>query len=344
MGGMTRSERQGMEQLRIRAVRQIRDGVSVSEVARALGVSRVAVYSWVRAYDDGGFEALRSRKARGSKPKLAIEQMRRLRTLVVGADPRQLRFEFALWTREMVAELIEREFGVTMSPSAVGRMLRRVGMSPQRPLWRAYQADPEAVERWKTTEYPAIRAEAARLGAVIFFGDEAGVGSDHHCGTTWGLLGQTPIVKSTGARYSVNMISAVSPRGDFHFMLTEGRVDSDVFIEYCQRLLDDNPSRPVFLVVDGHSSHKSKKTKEWVRSTGGRLRLFYLPAYSPQLNPDEWAWNNVKSARIKRAGVTSLDDLRNKAMAALQRLQAMPELVRAFFRDPDLHYITDTRS
>jgi len=123
-------------------------------------------------------------------------------------------------------------------------------------------------------------------------------------------------------------------------MLTEGRVNSDVFLEYCRRLLADNPGRPVFLIVDGHSSHKSRKTKEWVQSTNGRIRLFYLPAYSPQLNPDEWAWNNVKNARIGRAGISSLDDLRSKAVAARERLRAMPELVRGFFGDPDLRYIT----
>ena len=178
-----------MEQIRVRAVTQALRGVSVQDIVSALGVSRSSVFSWIAQYNKDGMNALRSRKAHGAKPKLTVTQLTKLRTLVVGVDPRQLRFEFALWTREMVAELIQREFGVTMSLSGVGLLLRRLGMSPQRPLWRAYQGDPEAVEAWKTNQYPAIAAEAKRIGAAIFFQDEASVRSDHHAGTTWGLVG-----------------------------------------------------------------------------------------------------------------------------------------------------------
>ena len=305
-----------------------------------LGVDRSTVFRWVKSYNEGGLSALKEKKALGKPPKLNVSQVAKLRTLILGADPRQLRFQFALWTREMIAELILREFDVEMSLSAVGRMLRRIGLSPQRPLWRAYQANPDAVERWKSEEFPAIRAEAAKVGAAIFFQDEASVRSDFHGGTTWAEVGRTPVVKTTGARYSVNMISAVSAQGKLHFMLVEGTVDSDVFIGYCERLLHDNQGKPVFLIVDGHPSHRSKRTKEWVASMEGRLRLFYLPGYSPQLNPDEWVWKNVKHDRIGRAGVTSFEDLREKAVGALERLAGMPELVRSFFRDPDLHYIT----
>ncbi len=147
-------------------------------------------------------------------------------------------------------------------------------------------------------------------------------------------------MKTTGARYRVNMISAVSAQGALKFALTEGNVDAEVFIDFCQRLQHDHGDRPVFLVVDGHPSHRAKKTEEWVKSTNGQFRIFYLPAYSPQLNPDEWVWNNVKSARVGRAGVVSENDLRAKATAALQRLVDLPDIIRGFFRDPDLRYIT----
>ncbi len=140
------------------------------------------------------------------------------------------------------------------------------------------------------------------------------------------------------------MISAVSAQGALKFVLTDGNVDSDVFIDFCKRLAHDYGERPVFLVVDGHSSHKSKKTKEWVASTKGRFQLFYLPGYSPQLNPDEWVWSNVKSAKVGRAGIDSHEDLKNKAVGALRRLVEMPQIVRGFFRDPDLRYITACQS
>lgn len=328
-----------MERLRARVVKRVQRGERVDDVAAVAGVDPSSVYRWVRLYSQGGEEALRSTKAKGNAPKLSAEQAKKLRQLIVGCDPRQLAFEFALWTREMICELIAREFEVEMSLSAVGRLLKRMGLSAQRPIWRAYQANPEAVQRWKAEEFPIIKAEAAKAGAQIFFCDEASVRSDFHSGTTWGEIGRTPVVKSTGARYSVNMISAITPKGKLHFRLVEGKVNAEAFISYCQALLDDNRGRPVFLIVDGHPSHRAKKTKEWVRSTGGKLRLFYLPGYSPQLNPDEWVWKNVKADRIGRAGVTSLEDLRHKAQSALERLANLPNLVRSFFSDPDLRYI-----
>jgi len=161
---------------------------------------------------------LRAQPVPGRPPKLGGPQLSRLYALIAGQDPRQMQFEFALWTREMVRELIRREFGVALSVVSVGRLLRKLGMSPQRPLHRAYQQDPEAVDRWKREEYPAIQAEAEAAGATVYFADEAGIRSDYHAGTTWSPVGQTPEVKNTGARYSVNMISVVSAKGALRFV------------------------------------------------------------------------------------------------------------------------------
>ena len=147
----------------------------------------------------------------------------------------------------------------------------------------------------------------------------------------------TPIVRTTGKRYLVNMLSAVSPTGAIHFLLHEGRVDAAVFIDFCERLLHDDGGT-VFLVVDNHSIHKSTRTTEFVAGTQGRLKLFFLPAYSPELNADEWVWKNVKYDRVGRSGITSFSDLRTKVTCALERLQQTPAIVQAFFRDPDLHY------
>lgn len=218
-------------------------------------------------------------------------------------------------------------------------MLRRLGLSPQRPVVRAYERDSEQVRVWKTETYPAIRAEAAQVGATIYFGDEAGVRSDYHCGTTWAPIGQTPVVNSTGARYSVNLISAVSAQGGLHFLLQEGRATAAVFSDFCGKLLADDGGI-VFLIVDNHSIHTANIVKEFVASTAGRLRLFYLPPYAPDTNPDEWVWKNVKHDRIGRSGITTAGDLYQKAARALERLQQLPGIVRGFFRDPYLQYIT----
>jgi transposase len=201
-----------LEQIRIRAVRQILKGESVKDLARALGLSESAVFAWWAAYRKGGEGALRARPVPGRKPTLTVEQMSQLYAIVVGHDPRQLQFDFALWTREVIREVIRREFGVKLAVTTVGRLPRKLGMSPQRPLRRAHQQNPEAVERWKTETYPAIRARAEAEGATIYFADEAGIRSDHHSGSTWAPAGRTPVVKSTGARHSVNMISATTPK------------------------------------------------------------------------------------------------------------------------------------
>ena len=276
-----------LEVLRIRAVRQVEDGVHPEAVAGAIGMNSATVYRWVAAYREGGLEALKAKPVPGRPPKLDGRQLQKLYRLIVGVDPRQLQFEFALWTREMVREVIRREFDVRLSAVSVGRLLRKMGLSPQRPAWLATQQNPDAVEAWKTEMFPRIRAEAAASGGTVWFADEAGVRSDYHAGTTWAPVGKTPVVKSTGARHSVNMISAVAPDGSLRFATYTGRFTSTEFIDFCKRLLNDADG-PVFLVVDGHPTHRSKATKTFVASTEGRLKLYTLPGYSPQLNPDEW--------------------------------------------------------
>jgi transposase len=328
-----------LEQIRIRAVGQVKNGTRPESLADALGFARSTVFGWLARYREGGLKALKARPIPGRPQKLAGKQLRRIYKLVVSKDPRQLSFGMALWTREMVGELIRRECNVKLSAVSVGRLLRKLGLSPQRPLWRAYQQNPLLVQRWKTEEYPAIRAGAAAVGATIYFGDEAGVRADFHAGTTWAPVGETPIVRTTGTRNSVNLISAVTTRGVLRFSVYEGKFESATFINFCKRLMHDTAG-PVFLIVDGHPVHRSEAIKDFVDCTRGRLHLFRLPPYSPELNPDEWVWKNVKADRIGRAGTNMADgDLRSKALAALHRLQKFPLLIRGFFADPNLRYI-----
>lgn len=333
-------DHQTLEAIRIRAVRQIEAGAHREDVAATLGMNRSTVFGWVAKYREGGEAALQAKPVPGRPPKLNGNQLRRLYALIVGKDPRQLRFEFALWTRDMVREVIRREFDVALSAVSVGRLLHKMGLSPQRPSWQATQQDPEKVAAWKNEQFPAIRREAAQVGATIWFADEAGVRSDYHAGTTWAPVGQTPLVTSTGARHSVSLVSAVTAQGALRFSCYEGSFTADSFIDFCKRLLHDSPG-PVFLIVDGHPTHRAKKVTRFVESTNGRLQIFTLPGYSPHLNPDEWVWKNVKADRIGRAGITSQDDLKAKATAALRRLQRLPHIVRGFFGDPNLAYITD---
>jgi len=296
------------------------------------------VFGWLALFESGGDEALAVKRLPGSAPKLTDRQITQLRGWIVGRDPRQLEFDFALWTREIVRELIRRKFGVEYTPQGVGKLLRRIGLSPQRPLVRAYEQDPERVRRWKDEEYPAIRARAAREGAAIFFADEASVRTDYHAGTTWGVVGNTPVVRGTGNRKSVNMVSAVSPRGKLYFSFLEGNTNAETFTAFLGDLLHDIGGK-VFLVVDGHSAHTAKATKHFVAARADRIELVFLPPYSPELNPDEWVWKNVKHDNAGRLAARTAAELRAGVTKAVARLQSIPDIILGFFKDPDLAYI-----
>lgn len=326
-----------LTELRKRAVTQVQAGESPEVVARVFGVSRQAVYGWLARYRQGGWHALEARKRGGRPPKLDAKALRWLYQTVTGKSPQQLKFPFALWTAPMVATLIRRRFGVSLSRSSVSRLLTQLGLSAQRPLWRAYQQDPAQVERWLQAEYPKIVALAQRQHAQIFFGDEAGVRSDHPAGTTWAPRGQTPLVSTTGARFGRNLLSAVSPRGQLRFLVTKGRVGATVFIEFLRRLLHDVPG-VLFIIVDGHPAHKAKLVKKFVASVAPRLQLFLLPPYSPELNPDEWVWNDLKNNGLGRKGITGPAQMQREVLAHMRHLQKSPALIRSFFRTPTTKY------
>src|SRR5271169_5091406 len=331
--------RRSTSEERLRAVQLLKEGNEAATVARMFNVSRAMLFRWQQKYDQGGPVALETKKTPGPASRMSPTQLSKLYAIITGSDPRQLEFDFGLWTRKIIRELIRREFGVKFSEVQVGRLLKKMGLSPQRPLYRAYQQDPERVEEWKKYAYPKIRKLAAEEGASIFFADEASIRTDHHAGTTWAPVGQTPVVITTGERRSVNMISAISPRGELRFRVQEGKMNAGKFIDFLKALLDTVPGK-VFLIVDGHPVHKAKKVSEFVREkSGGRLSIFFLPPYSPDLNPDEWVWNNVKNDRIGRSVIMSADDLMAKAIGALRRRQKLPGLVRGFLRDPKLAYI-----
>ncbi|WP_261556248.1 IS630 family transposase [Frankia tisae] len=337
-GAEKRILRRSLEETRFRALEAIDRGCHPADVAVMFGAGVSTVYGWMQTRRERGSEALKVRVSSGPAPKLTDEQAEELWRLVACNDPRRLRFDSALWTREMVRELIRREFGVEYTPQGVGQLMRRMGLSPQRPLTRAWEQDSVRVRRWKEEEYPEIHREAEALGASIFFEDEASVRTDYHAGTTWAPVGCTPVVRGTGNRKTVNMMSAVSARGKLHFSLLAETVDSAVFIEFLEKLLHDVDGT-IFLVVDGHGSHTSQATREYVESTEGKIRLFRLPPYSPELNPDEWVWKNVKHDNAGRLVARTVDELRQGIQKAFDRLWAAPEIIRDFFKDPDLEYI-----
>lgn len=326
-----------LTEMRKRAVSRVQAGENPTDVARILGINIRTLFRWLSLYRGGGWQNLDASKRGGRPKKLDSKAMKWIYDTVTLKNPLQLKFPFALWTSKMVQELIKKRLGVKLSRSSVWRLLGQLGLSAQKPLWRAYQQDPEKVQKWIEEEYPEIRREATKVGAEIYFQDEAGVRSDFHNGTTWAKRGKTPIVSSTGARFSANMISAVSPRGKMRFMVTKRNVTATVFIEFLKRLLI-NALGPVFVIVDGHPAHKAKIVKRFVEEQEGRLKLFFLPPYSPELNPDEYVWNHLKNNCLGKKILTSKEQLHEYIQSHLRRLQKMPKLIQSFFLAPTTRY------
>ena len=326
-----------LEAIRIRAVEQVQAGNSPEEVIKTLGFSRSCIYEWLARYRAGGWHALRARPLLGRPRKITGRQMKWIYDAVTLKNPMQYKFEFALWTRGMIRTVIKERFRIQLSLASVGRLLAQLGLTCQKPLMRAFQQNPALVEKWLQDEYPKIRARAKRLGAEIFFGDEAGVRSDFHSGTTWAPKGKTPVVRVTGARFGFNMISAVSPKGQMRFMVVQGKVAAKQFCEFLRRLVFKS-ERPIFLILDGHPVHRSAKVKQLVESMKDKLQLFYLPPYSPELNPDEWVWNDLKNNGIGRMSIAGPDDMKHKVISHLKFLQRNPVLIRSFFQADTTRY------
>jgi len=328
-----------MEEIRIRAVQRVQVGESPETVIKTLGFARACIYNWLARYRAGGWHALRTGQRSGRPKKLNSSQIKWVYKAIRDKDPLQLKFTFALWTRSMIAELIKRQFGLKLSLTSVGRLLKQLGFSCQKPLYRAYQRDPELVKQWKEQVFPQIQKRAKREGAVIYFQDESGVRSDFHSGTTWALKGHTPIIETTGARFGLNMMAAITPRGQMHFIIIKGTVQADRVCEFLKRLMHGKEHK-VFLIWDGHPTHKSKKVKACVDTFGGRLEIFLLPPYSPDLNPIEQLWHHTKGNGVGRQVIKGPDQLKTAVINKLRSLQKLPGKIASFFRHPDCAYIS----
>ncbi len=326
-----------LEEMRIRAVKQVQSGVSPEDITRSLGLSGPTIYNWLASYREGGWDALKAKSIPGRPKKLNGKKLKWIYDTIVQKSPLQFRFEFALWTREMIQEIIFKKFKIRLGLSSVSRLLKQLGLTCQRPIFKAWQQNSQQVSNWLKKVFPKIKSRAQLEKADIYFADEAGIRSDYHSGTTWAPKGETPVVSATGARFSVNMISAVSPRGDFRFMVVEGGVNSAVFVDFLKRLMVGSKKK-IFLIVDGYPAHKSKKAKQFIADQKGKLELFYLPPYSPELNPDELAWNTLKNGIVGRSTVKSKDELKSKVVGGLRKIQKSPEMVRSFFQHEKTKY------
>lgn len=327
------------EHLRITACKRVREGESASAVIGSMGLCRTTIYRWLRKERQQGLSGLRQRKKTGRRLSLDSKEQKCLRRWVITKDPRAFGYAEALWSRRIIQSLIEKKFNVRMSLSSIGELLKRLGITPQRPLRRAYERDKEAVERWQQEEFPRIQARAKRRNALVLFLDEAGIQSDATLGSTWGERGKTPIVKTSGQRQKVNAISAVSSRGDFRYDVYTCRFNAQFFIEILKRFTK-RLRRPCFFVVDGHPAHRANVVKQFISDSNGKIELYFLPPYAPDLNPDEFVWNHLKRHGLSKKPLTKNEALRTRVERDLAAIKKSPRLIRSFFRAKSVVYIS----
>lgn len=330
---------EAQEDLRRRVMAAVRGGMGVTEAARTFQVTRQSIHNWINAVAGGGVRSLRSRK-RGPKPGptlLAPHQAASVVRSITAGCPDQLRLPFALWTREAVCALVEQRYGVGMSVWTAGRLLARWGLTPQKPLRRAYERDPVAVQKWLDEEYPAIARRAKQEKAEIHWGDQMGLRSDHQTGTSYSKRGVTPVVPGTGQRFRCNMMSTITNLGSMAFMVFTESFTAPVMVRFLERLRR-HAGRKVFLIVDGHPVHKSATVRRWLETHETSVEMFLLPAYSPDLNPDEYLNQDVKSNALGRRRPRDRREMITDVRAYLRSTQRQPEIVKRFFHARPVRY------
>jgi transposase len=333
--------RAAREELRRRALFLIeRQGLTQAEAAAVVGVQRQTVNIWLQRYraqgSDGVLDGRRVSPRRG-KGLLTAEEAGKVQGWIADKTPDQLKLPFALWTSRAVRDLIVLRFGKQLGLSTVQLYLQRWGMTPQKPLARARERQPAAIAAWLETAYPAIAKRAKSEGAVIYWGDETGISNQDQIGRSYAPRGQTPVVVRMAKRVTQSMISAVSNRGLMRFMLYQGALNADRFIAFLRRLGRD-AGQKVFLIVDNLKVHHAARVKKWVAAHAHEIELFYLPAYAPDHNPDEYLNNDLKQQLRRQPQPGSQDELIKSTRAALRAIQRSPVRVKAYFKPPAVRY------
>ena len=311
----------------------------VSLVRRIYNIPERTVFDWLSLYRSGGWDALKEGARSGRPRKVGGGDMQWIYNAVTMGNPLNYQFDFCLWTLNALRTLIEKELGIKLSKSSVSRLLGHLGLSPQRPIYKSYKQDPKKIEQYLTKTFPEAVAQAKAMEANIFFVDEASVRSDAHRGLTWGKKGETPVVENSGGRFGLNVISAVTPRGDMRFSFITDGMNSKKFIGFLKKLHRD-AGKPILVITDNARYHHSKETQTFIEEQEGQILLAFLPAYSPELNPDEQVWNHAKR-RLTQCAIFNKDDMKRHLTAILRSIQKQASLIKSFFRMDDTKYILE---
>lgn len=331
---------QAQQEIRRQAIKMLKQGMKQVDVAAQLEVSRQHVGYWWKRYREGGMAALKEgRRGRphGSGHKLTPEQESCIQKLITDKTPDQLKMKHALWTRDAVRELIRRRYGVDYALQSLSVLLKRWGFTPQKPLKRAYEQNRAQVKQWMEQTYPQIEAQARSENAEVYWGDETCVKPEAHNRRSYSPRGKTPVVRQPARRFHSSVISAINNRGKMHWMALKEALNAESFIAFLRQLIKHR-KRKVFLIVDNLRVHHSKLVKAWLEENKHRIELFYLPSYSPELNPDEYLNNHLKRTVFDEGLPINKNQLDAMVQSAMLWINAVPDLVAAFFHHPKVKY------
>ena len=329
-----------LQQLRHQAIRLRKKGMKYKAISEVIDVHHTTICGWWKAYEREGTKGIRLKtrgRKHGAKRTLSPEQEKELQKIIEDKEPDQLKLPFALWTRRAVIQIIKKLYRIDMPIRTAGEYLKRWGFTPQKPLKRAYEQNPEAVKKWLDEEYPKIASQAKKEGAEIHWGDETGLRNDSQHGRSYSPRGKTPVIRLCAKRERINLISSITNQGKVRFMVYQDTMNSQTLIKFLKRLIKD-ADKKVFLVLDNLRVHHSKLVKEWLKEHEKEIELFFLPSYSPELNPDEYLNCDLKAGVHSGAPARKKADLKKKTISHLRMLQKKPQRVMKYFKHPKILY------
>lgn len=332
---------ENVKMLRLQAIRLLKQGRKQVEVADILGVRAATISDWNRLYKTGGKKALTLQSpgpSKGSNCFISPEQEKEIQRLIIDKTPDQLKLPFVLWDRKAVKELINRQYGIVIAIRTIGDYLKRWNFSPQRPVKRAYEQQPKVVQRWLDEVYPAIQIKAKQENAEIHWGDETGFRNDHHYGRGYSPRGKTPEVRLSAKRVGINMISSITNQGKVRFMVYRQSMNAQILIKFLRRLIKGNSDRKIILILDNLRVHHAYKVREWLEGKEEKIEIFFLPSYSPELNPDEYLNNDLKQGVHSKTLFRNINSLKNGVISHMRMLQKTPKRVMNFFKHPKIIY------
>lgn len=329
-----------LQQLRHQAIRLRKKGMTYQAISEVIEVHHTTICGWWKVYEREGAKGIRLKtrgRKHGEKRTLSPEQEKELRKMIEDKEPDQLKLPFALWTRRAVIQIIKKLYRINMPVRTVGEYLNRWGFTPQKPLKRAYEQNPEAVKKWLEEEYPKIASKAKTEGAEIHWGDETGLCNTSQHGRSYSPRGKTPVIRLCAKKERINLISSITNQGKVRFMVYQDMMNAQTLIKFLERLIKDTDQK-VFLILDNLRVHHSKMVKDWLVGREQEIELFFLPSYSPEINPDEYLNCDLKTGVHAGVPARSKPDLKKKTISHLRMLQKRPQRVMKYFKHPKIRY------